>query len=211
MKSLLILFLIFFALPHLSDTLGCGLYIEDIIFDETVSYQSTSQYFRFLGDNSNCGYFMFEYLGINNANVTFNISGPSSYGPLFHTIPRICFYSTNTIREIEDQPPDAIIACKNSTNFAVTLPAQTVKSASIDYISFNQRDWKPLWKASIKNPSATQNPYPYPRPCNNHNFLISFLSFLLIGNVGGLFVVSALYFNSRKALSLLTDENTPIS
>lgn len=210
MISLLIL-LLWFSNLQVSHSMGCGLYLEDVIFDDTVYYQQTSQYLHFLPNNSTCGYFSFVYLGINNVDVTFSIKGPSTFGHHFHTIPHICFYNTDTIRDPEEQPPDSIIACKNSTNFEITLPAGIVKGASIDYISFTQTDWNPLWKASVTNPSANSTHSPILQLCNKHHLLISILILLLILNVGGLFVVSVLYYKARNRLSLLADENSPIS
>lgn len=205
----LVIFYSFFIQPSLT-TSGCGLNTANVRFDESSFREQVSQYFTFLGDNSTCGYFFFRNLGFSNHNVTFKVKGPTTYGPLFHTIPRICFYNNSNPTDPEYQPPDSIIACTNATTFEVTLPADAVKGASIDYISMNQEDWKPLWTGSVINLFPSSSPYPYPPPysCNTHSVLIS-VQFIMLGiSIPSLFVISILYYNLRKQLSSL--ESAPI-
>jgi hypothetical protein len=189
---------------------GCGLDTANLLFDQSSFREQVSQYLTFLPTNTTCGYFFFVYLGVVNSNVTFKISGPTTYGPLFHTIPRICFYNNYDASDPEYQPPDSIIACSNATKFELTLPANSVKGVSIDYISMNKEDWKPLWTASVTNlfPSSSSFPIPPHDTCNTHFFLI-FALFVMLGiSVPALLVISILYYNVRKQSSLT--EKTPI-
>lgn len=175
-----------------------------IVFDENVPYVQSSQFLTVLPTNYTCGFFKFANVGSNDYSVAFKIRGPPSYGPLYHTIPRICFYNkSGGTQDIDDEPPDTIVACKNDTEFEIIASADYIQMASVEYITWNHKDHKPLWTSSVTILSKPSSPPHSTFVCNTHSLLLAFLLIVIFLLLCATITLSIMYYRSYKRLQLI--------